>query len=187
MPTYPSSRAGYTLIELLVVVGILAIISTIILTNTNSKNHEARLDAAGTELINAVRQAQARSESDKVYTALRIQETTSIEVLEVDDTATPPEPSTTQIIHPLSKRPYRILLSERPATAGIAMDISNGPFVHSDSSTTEFLFFDPQGRPYVVGNSGTGLLAATNISVSIGGVSRTLDIDNLSGRARMVP
>lgn len=185
MPSYPASARGYTLLELMAVIAILMIAAVVVQPNSNSKNNHAKLDAAGQELVNALRQAQMRSESSAVYTAVRVQEDTSIEVLEVDSTANPPEATTTPIIHPLSKRPYLITLSQRPATAGISFDTTDGPFLHVDSSTTEFLFFDPRGRPYVVGNTGIGLLAATNLNISLGKLRRKLDIDNISGRARI--
>lgn len=187
MPESSRNRSfGYTLLELMVVVAIIAISATIVIPGSHSNNQNAAFDAASYELLNAIRQAQSRSESEGVYTAVRIQENTTLDVLLVDDTASPPEPLATQIIHPLTKRPYSITLSQHAATSGVSFDTTDGPFVHADSSTTEFLIFDPQGRPFVVGTSGIGLLAATNLSISMGALQRVLAIDNISGRARIV-
>lgn len=185
MPEKPTFVRGYTLIELLTVISILAVSAAIIVPNISSTSNHSRLDASATEVLNALRQAQNRSETDGVFTAIRIQENTTIEVLEVDASASPPEATATQIIHPLTKRPYVITLSERPTMAGISFDTTDGPFVHPDSSTTEFLFFDPRGRPYVVGGSGIGALSATNLSVVLGALRRDLAIDTISGRARI--
>lgn len=182
MPQSSCKFNGYTLLELLSVVAIIAIIAAIIAPNYSSNQNLSKLDAAAAEILSAIRHAQSRSESHGLYSAVRIQENTTLEVLEVDAIPDPPEATATQVIHPLSKRPYIITLSERPATLGVTFDTTDGPFVHPNSSTTEFLFFDPHGRPYVVGATGIGFLAATNLDISLGSLRRELVVDNISGR-----
>ena len=185
MPESNFLTRGYTLLELIAVIGIVAIFTAVAAPISLSNKDAAIVDAAGYELVNALRQAQSRSRNQSVYTAVRFQQNTSIDVLEVDDVPDPPEATTTRILHPLTKRDYTLKLDENPETSGVGFDTSGGPFQHADSTVTEFLFFDPQGRPFVVGNSGIGLLSGANLVVNAGKVSKMLVLNNISGRAQM--
>jgi prepilin-type N-terminal cleavage/methylation domain-containing protein len=184
----PSSRA-YSLIELVLVVALLAVAAMITLPNT-APVAQSRVDAAAAEVAQALRFAQSEAIRTGAARVASLDPATShVRVFQLDMSAKPPtEDLANAVYYPVNRQQkYDFGLSDMPASTGVK--IASAVFTFSDGSVTTQLGFDATGAPVNVrGPKPTDAKALTGvgkIDVALGGVRRSVNVDEATGRVTL--
>ncbi len=144
--------AGYSIIELLAVLTILVISAALVYPSFFSNNSDRQVQAAASEVVNAIRFARSDAIASGQHRAVQLQGNTTVSVSSVDNSVTPPTINTL-VRHPLTRQDFSLQLSELEHTRGVEFVSAGEAFANGASSSTDTLFFTPQGRPYVIDSS----------------------------------
>ena len=87
------------------------------------------------------------------------------------------------VIHPSSKNPYSVALSEQSGTAGLATAAS---FVTSDGMVRTSILFDRNGVPKQIDATGTHVLTGGSVTLTVGVRKYTVTLQPNTGRVDVV-
>jgi prepilin-type N-terminal cleavage/methylation domain-containing protein len=161
---------GYTLAEMLIVCAVLAVAAAVALPSAQPVA-EFRVDAAASEVVQALRFARQEAMRTGAYRALRCDIASNQLSVYVPDAS---GGVANMVAHPLSKMDYTLNLGQAPA--GSNMALTRCSFVFTDKSTNTFLAFDADGNP-IGGTMQIRALSSGTIIVGAGNVTRTIAVD----------
>ncbi len=190
MATCPNRPAlGYTLVELVLVIALIAAAAAVALPSTAAAG-QARVDAAASEVAQAVRFAQSEAIRTGVVRVVSLDPTSShVRVFGLNMMATPPvEDLSAPVFYPVSRQQkYDFGLNDIPATAGVT--ITSTQFTFSDGSTAVQLGFDATGAPVnILGSTPSASKALTGVGqveIGFGALRRFVYVDADTGRVTL--
>jgi len=169
---------GVTLVELLVVVAIIGVVAVAATPFLSSANPQ-KLDYAASEFASAMR--FARSEAMRTGEPYGFREQTSAMWIRVfrADTGTSPWDLVYDVYHPVSRQLYDIRLYDHPLAA--ADSLSHNSVYRGTCDKPGDVYFDGNGTPWCA-NPETVLLEQFVTTLSLGGHTRVVTLDGISGR-----
>jgi len=169
---------GVTLVELLVVVAIIGVVA-VVATPFLSSADPQKLDYAASEFASAIR--FARSEAMRTGNPTGFWQSSANKRIRVfrPDTGTSPWTPVYDVYHPVSRQLYDIDLDDHPLAA--ADDLSHVRIYRGTCNTERNVYFDDNGTPWCA-DPETVLLEQYAITFTLGGYSRVVTLDSISGR-----
>ena len=183
---FPTARVrGYTLLELMVVLLILGSVAAMAQLGSTPVR-PAQLDAAARDVVQLLRFAQSEAirtgdwrtvDCNQASNTLRIYALNMAPKPPIEDTARP-------IMHPIDKKNYTLVLSNRQGAGAARID--SCAFAYSGGSAgANLVSFGPDGAPVYVGGKNTSdvrQLTSGTVQLSAGLGRRIISIDSLTGR-----
>ena len=177
---------GHTLVELVLVVSLIAVAVAIAMPTTTVVA-QARVDAAVTEVAQAVRFAQSEAIRTGVDCVVSLDTATGrVRIFQLNRGPTPPiEDVAKPVFYPIAgEKKYDFVLGEMPASTGVK--IASAVFTFADSSTTAQLGFSATGNPVNVQGPNPAdeiALAGTGkVTIAYGDISSSIIVDAATGR-----
>ena len=169
---------GVTLVELLVVVAIIGVVA-VVATPFLSSADPQKLDYAASEFASAMQ--YARSEAIRTGRPTGFRQSSANKRFRVfrPDTGTSPWTPVYDVYHPVSRQLYDINLDDHPLAA--ADNLSHNRIYRGTCNTESNVYFDRNGTPWCT-NPETVLLERFDITLTLGGHTRVVALDGISGR-----
>ena len=169
---------GVTLVELLVVVSIIGV-AAVVATPFLSSADPQKLDLAAAEVADAMR--YARSEAMRLGEPRGFNQASNGKRIRVfrPDTGTSPWTLNYDVYHPVSRQLYDIDFDTHPIAA--ADDISRSVTYRGTCNTVRKVYFDSNGTPWC-SDPETVLLGQYDVTLTLGGHSRVVALDGITGR-----
>ena len=139
------AQRGYTLLELVIVTGLIAILAAIALPSLQPARSES-LALAAQRVAEAIRFARSEAlRSGEIRLVEVDKDLEQIRVATADLSGATAVPAT-DLIHPVSKQPYRLVLPDQAGMGGIG--VTDEPFNYPSGGTQAVLLFNAQGIPF---------------------------------------
>jgi type II secretion system protein H len=171
-------QRGYSLPELLAVVMILGIVAVVAVPDISTTNPD-QLELAAEEFAQAMR--YARSEAIRTGEPRGFRQNASNNRIRVfrPDTSTSPWTLIYDVYHPVSKKFYDIDLDAHPFAE--VSSVSNNRIYRGVCNTPSNVYFDNSGVPRC-SDPETVLLDQYDVTLTLGGHSRTVTLHSITGR-----
>lgn len=171
---------GYTLVQLLIAIVLMSMVAAVAIPVVSSQNAQ-KLDLAANEVAAALNFARSEAMRTGKYHGVRIGAADSrVRVFRLNTNPLPPT-EVYNVVHPIDKKTYDILLGSAAFSSGAS--VSQSAFLFSLQPTSEAITFNPDGRPLLVRSTGQpALLVSGSARVSRNGDSRTITVEPETGR-----
>ncbi len=169
---------GITLLETLIVVSLLGIVAVVAIPGFRSAEPQ-RLELAAQTFAQAMR--FARSEAIRLGRPVGFRQQNAQKRMRVYnlDTSTSPWTLIYDVYHPVSKKIYDIKLDDHPLAQ--ADTVTNNRVFRGSCDNFSNVYFDPNGVPFCA-NPETVLVEQFDITLTLGGHSRVVMLDGITGR-----
>ena len=173
------AQRGYTLLELVVVTSLIAILAAVALPGFRASEAE-NLALAATHVTEAIRftRAEAIRTGDPHLIELDSQQN-QILVATADLSGATAVPGA-DLIHPITKQPYRIVLSDLPGTSNAKFN--NNPFDFDGGIKGDVLLFDAHGLPFCKKDGNNVLLEVGTVQMRLGDHDAAVFVAPITGR-----
>ena len=169
---------GVTLVELLVVVSILGVVAVVAIPDFRSGDPH-KLDLAAAEFADGIR--FARGEAIRLGRPMGFRQQNGQKRMRVYnlDTSASPWTVTYDVYHPVRKQLWDVRMDDHPFAA--ADDVSTTKVFRGSCNTPSNVYFTPAGVPFCA-DPETVLLEQYDITLTLGGHTRVVMLDGITGR-----
>lgn len=173
---------GFTLLEIVIVVALLALIAAVARPDASAFSAE-RLDAAASEVVDALRYARVEAMRTEIPHGVRL---SNLPVARVRvfryDPSSPTPAEQYDVIHPIDRQLYDVIFGNATTTASVA--VQSALFYSGTTAFPDAVVFDALGAPVLYAGSTPNPYTSGSVILMQSGYVRTVVLDAVTGRAR---